>query len=697
MRTASFFSFDMTPVNRIVFEGPYTEAVQLSTRRFYTHVVFNTPYHQYAGINIYYRFLDVYSVYTAHSTLAEGPSSVVFTRAHIDHPFKFIFHQNSNFTEIIDCYMCAPTRFGPHHDDVYVTVKHIFRTNLLSYNLGSVIFTGPIDLSIDSIVLPRQVGSTHSPHQPLLHFHQLDNDLGSVRAFELRDSSVMKFSTGQGQVTFDGRARLAGNADIVGIGDNIVFKSLLSEDLFEWSGGGFTGNIVVNIYNNISVESQSDKRIRQEASVIAHSELYWAGSGFMNGFDNSSLVVSPTGQLIVTTNANFGCRTSDSSIDHPCVCDAELVNDGILSFEFPHMNSRFCWGIQNNGVINHHSFNLWAFSYLSGNGDFYLRSDARILFASSTQYSILGPNSKVSGSGKIDLLYDTTVLVVGFFSSSSQVTVQEGTLIFDDDAFLDLPFDLTVIIGKTIFNNVLQMITLANVRAIQGSVFFNTGRRVNITNLDLDEFGWVHGPDHVYIENSLDWQGGGFGENTTVVILNEAKASENNYLKSMMANSHIINHGKFEFNGPTDLEGTDSYFTNERDGTLLIDGTVFWTTGSASKFNYLHNYGVCEVVADKFVTHFIFEHYPSGIVDLSMGELMFAAGGFSLGHVHCHPGTRIGVDYGEFVFRSSNNSFIDGNSFFFLIRNPDGVIRVETLFSLETMYNSRLWDFLCFR
>ncbi|KAL0235781.1 hypothetical protein GEMRC1_002363 [Eukaryota sp. GEM-RC1] len=463
----------------------------------------------------------------------------------------------------------------------------------------------------------------------------------------------MKFSTGQGQVTFDGRARLAGNADIVGIGDNIVINSPLSEDLFEWSGGGFTGNMTVNIYNNLSVVSQSDKRIRQGASIIAHSEVYWTGSGFMNGFDDSSLVISPTGQFILTNNANFGCRTGSwGSIDHPCDCNAELVNDGSFSFEFPHMNSRFCWGIQNNGVINHHSFNLWAFSYLSGNGDFYLTSDARILFASSTQDSLLGPSSKVITSGNIDLLYDTTVVVAGFFSTTVHVTVQEGTLIFDDDAFLEFPFDLTVIIGNAIFNDVEQMVRLVNVRATQGSVIFNTGRRINVTNLELDERGFSGGSDHVYIENYLDWQGGGFGENATIFIMNEAKATKNDFMKYMMPYSHVINRGKVEFNGPTDLEGTDSYFTNEYGAEFLVTGTVIWTYSNVSSFNYLYNYGVFEVVANRFITHYIFEHYPTGIVDHLMGELMFAAGGFSLGPVHCNWGTRIGVDYAEFVFRS---------------------------------------------
>ncbi|KAL0235680.1 hypothetical protein GEMRC1_002262 [Eukaryota sp. GEM-RC1] len=111
MRTASFFSFDLTPVNRLVFEGPYTEAVEISTRRFYMHVVFNTPYHQYAGINIYHRFLDVYSDYIVHSTAASGPSSVQFDRPRYHHssPFRYTFHQNSNYTEVIDCEMCTPT------------------------------------------------------------------------------------------------------------------------------------------------------------------------------------------------------------------------------------------------------------------------------------------------------------------------------------------------------------------------------------------------------------------------------------------------------------------------------------------------------------------------------------------------------------------------------------------------------------
>ncbi|KAL0246523.1 hypothetical protein GEMRC1_007735 [Eukaryota sp. GEM-RC1] len=505
---------------------------------------------------------------------------------------------------------------------------------------------------------------------------------------ELRDNGEVQFKTGHS---------IHYNSILIADSGSISGSDTITVDSFDWRGGSISGAIV-EVYSTLSMESQSDKTIRQGASVIAHSEVHWTGSGFMNGFDDSSLVVSPTGQLIITTDVNFGCRTGPSgAIDHPCVCDAELVIDGGVSFQYPHMNSRLCWGIQNNGVINHNSSNLWAFSYLSGNGDFFLTSDARILFASSTQDSLLGPSSRVITSGNIELLYDTTVVVAGFFSTTVHVTVQEGTLIFDDDSFLEVSFDLTVIIGSVIFNDVEQMVRLVNVRATQGSVIFNTGRQINITNLELDEHGLSGGSDHVYIENSLDWRGGGFGENSITVIMNEARASENTYLKYMQTKSHIINHGKFEFNGPTEIEGTDSYFTNKRDAQLSFSGGVSWVAGSASNFNYLYNYGLIEVSANSFVTQFIFEHHPSGVVDLSRGELMFAAGGFSLGAVHCNWGTRIGVVGGEFVFKSGTNSFIDGNSFFFLIRNPAGVIRVETLFSLETMYNPRLWYFLCFQ
>ncbi|KAL0246339.1 hypothetical protein GEMRC1_007551 [Eukaryota sp. GEM-RC1] len=179
---------------------------------------------------------------------------------------RYEFHASSKVSETIRSGHFTPTvaNFEPLHKDVNVFIRGEFELSELSYSIGTVTFTGGIDLNIERIRLDGTA---------LLHFDALDNDLGSVRGFELDHNSVMKFSTGQGLVTFDGAGLLTGNAEIIGYGDNVLVNSTGdAEGTFVWSGGGFAGDIIVDIFSEFEIIGNSDKRIRGGATVIVHDE-----------------------------------------------------------------------------------------------------------------------------------------------------------------------------------------------------------------------------------------------------------------------------------------------------------------------------------------------------------------------------------------------------------------------------------------
>ncbi|KAL0246060.1 hypothetical protein GEMRC1_007276 [Eukaryota sp. GEM-RC1] len=669
-------------VQKVTFKGPQTELFENHLRRFDLHVIFETPVYHFAGVSRFSRYLDVHSLVLLQSS-STSPTGLEFSYGTSLH--SFIFHDSSNVTEVIDGEFSTVAHFRPISSSVNVFVKGVFSSRLLSYNTGTVTFTGPIDLSIDAIRLPLDNVLYRTPN---LHFHNLSNDLGSVKGFELRSRSVMKFSTGLGLVTFDGYGLLQDSAEIVGDGDNIIINGTsvaadpdgfddASGDVFTWSGGTFRGNMEVNVYNVLQLTGGADKRIITSTG----------SSGHLTGFDNASLVISPTGVLNLNNDAVFSCRVpNDPPIAAPCYCDATLIIEGTFT-QLPFaVTSFFCWRIEVEGLLQLQFGNLRAYNSLSGNGLFKLEDSTTIMFASAKYPSFIGPNSTFLSDGTIELMYDTTVYIQGFFSTSVLVSVQEGTLIFDDGAVLDIPFNLDVLMGNVFFNKVAQMVTLINVHVTQGNVTLNTDGVVNITNLFIDEIGFIHGPNLARV-NTLKWTGGGLGLNCHLWIMNYGEVAEENFYKYMLKDSKLVVKSSFDFIGPGDLFGGFATIINE--GVVSVIGsfrlsempTPANSTSSYHLSNKFINYGDLEVLG-QFDCGYVITHNGTSMTVMA-GELLMIGGGQSFAPVYCFPGSRIGVMDEVFVFEHANTSYIDGDFFTFVIRQSNGMIVVKTLFSLK--------------
>ncbi|KAL0230990.1 hypothetical protein GEMRC1_010395 [Eukaryota sp. GEM-RC1] len=592
---------------------------------------------------------------------------------------RYEFHKVSRLTETVEenpVFTPILANFEPTHGQVNVFVMGQFDLVELSYSIGTVTFTGPIALNIGRI---RLEGTA------LVHFDDLDNDLGSVRGFDLSQNSVMKFSSGLEFVTFDGAGLLTGNAEIIGYGDNVLIIPILngaSAEFFSWSGGSISGDIIVDVFSQFEIIGNSDKRLRGGASVVAHVNTTWTSSGHMTGFDKSRLIVSKTGELQFASSGGFSCRTSTSYfIDDPCVCDSELIINGSVTVVPFTQRVTFCWGITVNGEINVNFGRIEAYSYLSGNGQFNVGSLGRIWFVSNSMTSYVEPESNFHADGQISLLYDTVVYIQGIFYSSVDVSIRNGTLIFDDDAFLVRRFDLSVETGDAIFKVVEQMSPLGAVTCQNGDVTFNTLTIVNISTLNLIA-GMVHGYDEVHILQHLNWQGGGFGLSTHYVVRNSATALVTgiDHDRYMLPNAKIINQGQFEFREPFVLTPTEVLFINDFEGDLTLTNSLsFMDSSWPSVSNTLINYG--DIQCNLVSLQMRFKFSNNGSVSVNSGEFYAEGGALSYGQLYFSPGTNLKVNINPVILENYPTSTVDGGSFTFDIIHNLGLISVRNYFT----------------
>ncbi|KAL0229397.1 hypothetical protein GEMRC1_014014 [Eukaryota sp. GEM-RC1] len=628
-------------------------------RNFSVHLIIAEPseFSLRGGVIYPTNQLDVYGTIFAYDE-----TEILFTR-----PFgssRFVFHESSTVYEFTLNPLSPSANFEPLHPAINVFIKGSFAMIRLSYSLATITFTGPIDLGIQEIILDGTA---------LLHFDALDNDLGSVRGFQLRQNSIMKFSTGQGLVTFDGAGLLSGNAEIVGYGDNVLIIPAVNgtaDEVFTWSGGGFAGDIVVDIFSTFEVIGNSDKRLRGGATVIVHDKMMWQSSGHMTGFDKSRIIVSKTGDLQFASSGGFSCRTSTSYfIDDPCVCDSELIINGSATVVPFTQRVSFCWGVTVNGEINVNFGRIESYSFLSGNGQFNVGSLGRIWF------------SNFHADGQISLLYGTVVYIQGIFYSSVDVSIREGTLYFDDDAFLVRRFDLTVETGDAIFRVVEQMVPLGVVTCQNGDVTLNSLTVVNISTLNLIA-GMVHGYDEVHILEHLNWQGGGFGLSTHYVVLNSATALVTgvDHDRYMLPNAKIINQGQFEFRQPFVLTPTEVLFINDIQGVLTLTNSLSFMDSNFNLItNTLINYGDMQCNLASLRMRFKFLNNAS--VSVNSGEFYAEGGALSYGQLNFSPGTTLKSRINPVIFENYPTSTIDGESFTFDIIHSLGLISVRNYFT----------------
>ncbi|KAL0245140.1 hypothetical protein GEMRC1_009220 [Eukaryota sp. GEM-RC1] len=532
---------------------------------------------------------------------------------------RFEFYEVSRLSEIITegPYKPPVGTFQPVHEEVNVVFRGQFEMTELSYSIGTVTFTGAIDLNIKRIRLDGTA---------ILHFDALDNDLGPVRGFELDENSIMKFSTGQGLITFDGDGLLTGNAEIVGYGDDFLISSTADEGSFVWSGGGFSGEIVVDMYSDFEFVGNYDRRIRDGVTIILHDQMTWQSVGHLNGFGNSKIIVSETGNLRFVINGAFSCRTSSTTlIVDPCVCDSELIINGEIIIDSSVEIVSSCWGITVNGELNVNFGTVEAFSYLSGNGNFNVGSLGAIWFASNSKTSLIGPNSNFYANGQVSLFHDTVVYIQGSFNSNDDVFVRNGTLIFDDDAFLNHQFDLTVETGNAIFRDVDQMVPLGVVTCQNGDVTFNTHTIVNISTLNLIA-GMVHGYDEVHLLKLLNWQGGGFGPSTNYFILDfglcEDDFDEN---RVMLPGSRLVNRGHVIFRGLVSVYADQGTIVNELESQMQFLDLVFLYDTSIDNNSLFHNNGTVVSFSTELYNELYFANY--GSTHVISGEIVLGSGG----------------------------------------------------------------------
>ncbi|KAL0226554.1 hypothetical protein P9112_013878 [Eukaryota sp. TZLM1-RC] len=657
----------------VSFHGPYTILEGSHVRRWYTSISIRNSFNHTGGTVRFRGSLDVYDDYFIEDScrIFFEESGACWRRSY---NAKYIFHNTSRVIEQLDTFSLQPAQFRPDHCAAHVEVRHEFSFQNLQYDTGFVTFTGPVDLSISRI---------HISSNATLNFHHLTNDLGSVRGFEVIDDATMSFETGIGLVTFDGYGVLDDRGTIKGTGDNIVINSteFNSDEVFEWRGGGFSGDMVVDIFNPLDITSNSAKRLENMVHVIVHEEVRWTGSGAFNGFDDSTFEISPTGSLTLTSNTELVCnhRSGNSSLT-PKVCDALFVINGELNLMPFLVRFRSFWNFKVNGEFNIEFGTFEAYAAVLGNGNFTINTPGTLAFHSESELSVLGPTSRVICHGEIRLYSNAVVHLHGYFSTDSDVRINEGTLIFDDDAFLANSFNLEVVYGEARFNKVSQMVPLRTVTCHYGDVNFFTNTLITIADLVLIN-GFSGGYDEVHVTNHLDWQGGGFGENAMVVILNTAEAAPQGFDRFMYNHSVLINRGEFDVIGFGIFYGSEAQIINEENAEMIFLQALTWIDDSCNNTrSILLNQGTLTMFVSTFSNEFYFENY--GLVDLQFGEFLMAGGGFSVYEVICQPNTRIGVVGDPFTFEDAPGSRIVGNGFYFIIREVTGIIYIKTEFSL---------------
>ncbi|KAL0223888.1 hypothetical protein P9112_003278 [Eukaryota sp. TZLM1-RC] len=651
--------------NVISFMGPLTEAITGAYRVFDAPVeILYGEFHLKSGTINPRRTLNVYSDFYSY-----GDSALLF--GHVDHNSTHYFHSTSQYIEVKENDFQS-ARFEPTTSSTEVIVEGTFNTSLLHFSIGTITFTGPIDLDIAEIRLVNLA---------VLQFISLDNDLGSVRGFDLRGNSLMLFNTGQGIITFDGFGLLDENAEIFGVNDDI--QIIGNSSSFEWNGGSFAGDITVDLFTSLTIAGQNPKAIRLGAVVIAHEELEWNSNGNLFGYDGSKLVVSEEGSLKFVSNGQFDCRGSFTNSDK--VCDAFIEIFGTASIDPFSMRVVSYWGIFVEGKFTLNMGLFEAFSFIRGDGSLIINYGTTFSFTSASEDSLLGPNSNILSTGTINLFEWTTVYIQGTFETDQLVSVGEGTLVFHDSAVLVNQFDLTVVVGNAIFNKVTQMVPLNTVHCEYGNVTFNTESVVTIDDLLIDH-GFLHGSDQVEVLNQLLWQGsGGLGKDSNVFNLAYGEATVPDTTRVMEKNATLTNKGYFLFSGYQELLGYGANIINTEEGHMLFTDLIKWErasfTNESLMDSYFINYGSIDVTVTQFDCQFVFLHY--GVLNLILGEFYFAGGGSSFGPVYAMFGTTVGVDDRPFTFESGNNSYIEGNNFFFGLRNPTGIFYLKTRFSLK--------------
>ncbi|KAL0211358.1 hypothetical protein P9112_009656 [Eukaryota sp. TZLM1-RC] len=647
----------------VSFHGPFTIVEGSHLRRWYTSISIRNNFNHTAGTIRFRGSLDVYDDYFIQDSCRVffEKSGACWRRSY---NAKYIFHDTSRVIEQLDTVSLQPAQFRPDHCAAHVEVRHVFSFQNLQFDTGFVTFTGPVDLSISRI---------HISSNATLNFHHLTNDLGSVRGFEVIDDATMSFETGIGLVTFDGYGVLDDRGTIKGTGDNIVINStdINSDEVFEWRGGGFSGYMVVDIFNPLDITSNSAKRLENMVHVIIHEEVRWTGSGAFNGYDDSTFEISPTGSLTLTSNTELVCnhRSGNSSLT-PKVCDALFVINGELNL-MPFLV---------NGEFNIEFGTFEAYAAVLGNGNFTINTPGTLAFHSESELSVLGPTSRVICHGEVRLYSNAVVHLHGYFCTDSDVRINEGTLIFDDDALLANSFNLEVVYGEARFKKVSQMVPLRSVTCHYGDVNFFTNTLITITDLVLIN-GFSGGYDEVHVTNHLDWQGGGFGENAMVVILNTAEAAPQGFDRFMYNHSVLINRGEFDVIGFGIFYGSEAQMINEEGAEMIFLQALTWIDDSCSHTrSILLNQGTITIFVSTFSNEFYFENY--GLVDLQFGEFIMTGGGFSVYEVICQPNTRIGVVGDPFTFEDAPGARIVGSGFYFIIREATGIIYIKTEFSL---------------